>query len=189
MHSSRIRTAAAVATIRCTVWGVSVQERRASPFGGSLFESLSPRVPQSGRDLCLGKRSLPRVFVQRALCPGGSLSKESLSGVSLLKEVSVQGGLCDRDLHPSPCGQTDICENITFPQLRLRVLINYCRFNKYPVLSERNGNFLLYNEASTMLKLSTFPLGGGLKVNKSEVQKMFQFRCKVGIEVIRGNQM
>ena len=35
---------------------------------------------------------------------------------------------CDITTTLSPCGQTDVCENITFPQLRLRAVINFYLF-------------------------------------------------------------
>ena len=54
------------------------------------------------------------------LCPWLSLS----DGGSLFKTgVSVQSGLCQGD-PPSPCEQTNRCKNSTFPQLRLRPVIN-----------------------------------------------------------------
>ena len=54
-------------------------------------------------------------------CPGGLCPRGSLSGglcprgVSLSKGVSAQGGLPDRD--PPVNRMTDMCSNITLPQL------------------------------------------------------------------------
>ena len=97
-------------------WGVPVQGERGSPSGGLCLEvslqgclclgGISVWGEVSAQGLCT-EGSLSR----RVLCPGGGkwslckrslCPKESLSGGSLLKEVSVQGGLCGRDLNPPP---------------------------------------------------------------------------------------
>ena len=121
MLSSRMRTARSLpyGTGLCPRGGlcpgeVSVQGRSLSR--GSLSSGVSV---QGG--LCPGEVSVRGISVQWGLCPGGSLS----SGVSV-RGISVQWGLCQGEVpvqggvsvqgDPSPCGQTDACENITLPQ-------------------------------------------------------------------------
>ena len=41
----------------------------------------------------------------------------------LIGRVVCPGGGLPRGVHLPPCGQTDTCENITFPQLLLRTVM------------------------------------------------------------------
>ena len=56
------------------------------------------------------------MLTDRFLPYGGSLSREEVSiRGSLSRGVSVQGVSVSVKETPSPCGQTDACENITLP--------------------------------------------------------------------------
>ena len=75
--------------------------------------------------------SLQGVSVQVDVCPGGVCPGECLPGGSTQAVVCPGGVSAKRGVYPGgsaqesvnlPRGQTDPCENITFPQLLLRTL-------------------------------------------------------------------
>ena len=56
------------------------------------------------------------------VCPGGMSAGGS---------ACVGGYLPREGIHPQPYGQTDVCENITFPQLLLRTVeMELCEWTK-----------------------------------------------------------
>ena len=106
------------------------------PGGVCLRERVSARpgyLPKRG-GVCPRGAVYPGGGVcPRGCLPGGEVSAgggastwRCLSGGRgvCLDGVCPEGGVCLGECTLSPCGQKDTCENITFPQLLLRTVMN-----------------------------------------------------------------
>ena len=89
----------------------------------------SPRGGGSARGVCLPRGC---VCLPGVVCPeGGCLSRRGVSaqnGGVCLGCICLEGSL-PRGVYTTHHGQTDTCENITFPQLLLQTVktVQYCR--------------------------------------------------------------
>ena len=108
-------------------------------LGGGVY-------PRGGVSACQG----------RGVCPGGVCL---LGGVWLPRGVSACRGRGGEGLYTSPCGQTDTCENITFPQLLLRTVKRHDGENVAKMFTKYSQNTYIFTCTNTFPRTRAFQFG------------------------------